>query len=76
MKRIGLACLAVLAACQAPQPAPQAPQPAREVRPLMNAELAAKICTAPKAVSVFGAECVLRDQSPPARLLPPLPIER
>lgn len=68
-KWIGLACLAALAACQAPQSAPQAP-------PLMEPELAAKICTAPTAVSVFGADCALRDQSPPARLLPPSRVLR
>jgi hypothetical protein len=42
----------------------------------MEPELAAKLCTAPAAVSVFGADCVLRDQSPPARLLTPSRIRK
>jgi hypothetical protein len=64
MKCIGLLCLAMVAACQTPQPASAS-------RPLMDSALAAKICTNPGAVSVLGADCLMRDQSPPARLLPP-----
>jgi hypothetical protein len=64
MKSIGLVCLAMLGACQVPQPAPVR-------RPLMDSALAAKLCTNPGAVSVLGADCEMRDQSPPARLLPP-----
>lgn len=69
MKSIALLCLAIVAACQAPQ---RAPAP----RPLMDSALAAKICTNPGAVSVLGADCVMRDQSPPRRLLPPANFPR
>jgi hypothetical protein len=71
MKWIGAVLLALLAGCQARHPAPAPPS-----RPLMEADLAAKLCTNPGAVSVFGAECVLRDQSPPVRLLPPMQIPK
>jgi hypothetical protein len=65
MKRIGLAGLVILVACQVSRPGPAS-------RPLMDPDLATKLCTNPSAVSVFGAECLMRDQSPPARLLPRL----
>jgi hypothetical protein len=66
MKWIGLGSFAMLAGCQTAHPAPAN-------RPLMEPSLAAKLCTNPDAVSVFGADCVMRDQSPPppTRLPPP-----
>jgi hypothetical protein len=63
MKAIPVAFLVIMAACQVSKPAP-----AR--RPLMDSAIAAKLCTNPGAVSVLGADCVMRDQSPPPRLLP------
>lgn len=57
MKVIPLIGGAVLLGCQSPQPAPS--------RPLMDSAMAEKLCANPSAVRTLGAECVLRDQSPP-----------
>ncbi len=67
MKWIGLAGLVVLAACHVPATT-------RPSRPFMDPNLAAEFCHNPGFVSVLGGECVLRDQSPPVRLLPPARI--
>jgi len=68
MKWIGLLVLAL--ACQTSR-APERHLSPVASRPLMDSALAAKLCTNPSAVSVLGADCVLRDQSPPPRLLAP-----
>jgi hypothetical protein len=70
MKLIGLLTLAVAAACQTSRAPESHPSPIAS-QPRMDSALAARLCTRPAAVTVFGADCMLRYQSPPRRLLAP-----
>jgi len=68
MKLVGLVVLLLVSGCRTSTPAPS--------RPPMDSAMAARLCSNPGAVTQLGAECVLRDQSPPIRVLePPRPFE-
>ena len=68
MKLLVIAAVLVIAGCRTSSPVPS--------RPPMDSAMAAKLCSNPEAVTQLGAECVLRDQSPPIRHAePPGPSE-
>jgi hypothetical protein len=68
MKLVGLVAVVAIAACRTAATVPS--------RPPMDSAMAAKLCSNPGAVTQLGAECVLRDQSPPIPVLePPGPFE-
>jgi hypothetical protein len=67
--------LGVAMACAGPGPSPATTTTVRP-RPAMDSATIERLCVRPDWVRAGWAECVLKDQSPPLREIPPPPPAR